>query len=259
MPFAAEGREIGQLLKRKAADDEFQPVFDRIHAAAADHGLDPLVASTDVFVTGVCWLGSKSLSHVLACIERVKDRLMDIGSASEAARAQIITAVMAYWEAHPGVAVTIVEKLLNYTILTPLSVIEWALVNHNESTGGRKGDALAQAHVYELVSNTVNKVTGRVRQVVALGDEVDEETRAADIKTMRDLFKAMDDALASWASGSKDEMLEGAEGSDQRDALLRQWGERWLRVFRRRAGIEEAFLLEAGPGAMDVDADDDIA
>ncbi|KAH6686296.1 MIF4G like-domain-containing protein, partial [Plectosphaerella plurivora] len=244
-PFAAEGREIAALLKRKVPDEEFQPVIDRIQAAAAEHGLDPVVASTDVFVTAVCYVGSKSLSHVLACIERVKDRLMDIGAASEAGRVQIITSVMAYWDAQPGVAVTIVEKLLNYTILTPLSVVDWALVNHGEASGNNRGAALAQSHVYELVSNTVAKVTGRVRQVVGPDVELDEETKAADIKAMRDLFKALDDALVAWASGSKDEMLEGFDGAEEEGTLLREWGQRWLRVFRRKSGIEEAFLLEA--------------
>ncbi|EEY14037.1 cap binding protein [Verticillium alfalfae VaMs.102] len=241
-PFSAEGRELAALLKRKVPDEEFQPVLDRIHAAATEHSLDALVTSTDVFVTAVCWVGSKSLSHVLACIERVKDRLLDIGAASEAARAQIITAVMAYWRAQPGVAISIIEKLLNYSILTPLSVIEWSLVyNHSE----REGDALAEAHVFELVSNTVTKVTGRVRQIMT-APELDADAEASkelDKKAMRDLFTSLKDALSSWKAGIKDEMLD-EPNSEERKAHLQRWGARWLRVFERKSAIEEAFLLD---------------
>jgi len=216
-------------------------------------------------MTAVLWVGNKSLSHVLACIERTKNRLLDAGE-SEAARTQIIQAVMSYWSAHPGVALSIVEKLLNYGILSPATVIQWALVNY---AGARRGGALAQAHVFELVFNTVVKVTNRLHQVIlfpskpANGQGADgdvdmannngavnggppDETKTAEIKAMRDLFSLMDDSLVAWASGSKDEMIEVADDSTlDRERLVRRWGDRWARVFRRRAAMEEAFLLEA--------------
>ncbi|KAK4148105.1 MIF4G like-domain-containing protein [Dichotomopilus funicola] len=247
-PFAAEGREIAGLLKRKAEDEEIDAIIQRIQSQAIDREIDALVASTDVFVTCVLRVGSKSLSHVLAAIERTKDRLADAGAASDAARAQIITATMAYWSAHPGVALSIIEKLLNYSILTPETVITWALVSR---AGNTRGEALSIAHIYEMVFNTVIKVTGRVRQLVvkpSSPDDADEtETRDREIKSMRNLFAAIEDALASWATGSKDEMIEASEGegNSEGEKLVRQWGARWLRVFRRRAAIEEAFLVEA--------------
>ncbi|KAI1099878.1 MIF4G like-domain-containing protein [Jackrogersella minutella] len=236
-PFAAEGKEIAALLKRKAPEDEIQPVIDRIHHAALDQSIDPLVSSTDVFMTAVCWVGSKSLSHVLACIERTKDRLLDAGAASDAARAQIITAVISYWSAHPGVAITIVEKLLNYSIITPSSVINWALVGDR---AGPHGQALSKSWVFELVFNTVVKVTSRLRQVVSSGTS---EGAEEEIAGMRELFKNMEDALVSWAQGTKDQMMDPM-ASDGEEDLVKRWGARWLRVFRRRSAIEEAFLLE---------------
>ncbi|KAK4152627.1 MIF4G like-domain-containing protein [Chaetomidium leptoderma] len=249
-PFAAEGREIAGLLKRKAPDEEIDAVIQRIQSQAIDREIDALVASTDVFVTCVLHVGSKSLSHVLAAIERTKDRLADAGAASDAARTQIISATMAYWSAHPGVALSIIEKLLNYSILTPETVINWALVGR---AGNSRGEALSIAHVYEMVFNTVIKVTGRVRQLVVKpallpsSDTDEAETRDREIKSMRALFAAIEDALASWATGSKDEMMEASEGEgdSEGEKLVRMWGERWRRVFRRRAAIEEAFLVEA--------------
>lgn len=200
-------------------------------------------------------VGSKSLSHVLAAIERTKDRLTDIGASSEAARSQIITSVMEYWSAHSGVAITIVEKLLNYSILSPSVVINWALVG---LAGKTQGEALAQGYIYELIFNTVMKVTGRVRQLVnkrisaitrdGVPDD-DAETAAAveqEVSAMRSLFKDMEDALVAFATGTKDEIMETTDGLDQteRERLVKRWGERWLRVYRRRAAIEEAYLIE---------------
>lgn len=195
-------------------------------------------------MTAVCWVGSKSLSHVLACIDRSKGRLLDDASASEAARAQIISSVMDYWHAHPGVALSILEKLLNYSVLTPLSVVDWVLVASTPVNGTQNGQALADPHIFELVSNTVGKVTSRIHQLYASSD-ADEESCSNEATAMRDMFRAMNDALSSWAAGSKDELMEAGDGSSEQEALLRQWGQRWLRVYQRKAAMEEAFLIEA--------------
>lgn len=144
-----------QLIRKKASDEEIEPVIAEIEKLAKEHGVeDPMVPSTDAFVTSICYVGSKSLSHVLSCIERNKERLLAIGPRSAAARRQIITSVMEYWVDQPGVAINIIDKLLNYTILTPLSVIEWALIDHIDA-----GKVLAKAHIYEMISATVGKVT----------------------------------------------------------------------------------------------------
>lgn len=212
------------------------------------------MTSTDVFTTAVLFVGSKSLSHVLAAIERTKERLLDAGATSDPARAQIITAVMEFWSAHPGVAKQIIEKLLNYGIVNPVAVVQWALAGF---AGRTKGEALARSYIYEMVFNTVAKVTNRVRQVVIPGaapmvGDVDmsaDETKEQEIKSMQSLFRILEDSLVAWASGTKDELME--DGSldgpkrDERDKLVRRWGDRWLRVVRRRSAIEEAFLLEA--------------
>lgn len=269
MPFAQEGVELATLLKRKVPDEEkrkevdneIQAVIERIHSQAIDQNLDPLVTSTDVFTTAVLFVGSKSLSHVLAAIERTKERLLEAGTTSELARAQIITAVMDFWSAHPGVAKQIIEKLLNYGIVNPVAVVQWAITYF---AGKTKGEALARSYIYELIFDTVAKVTNRVRQVVSAagagpvagGEDVDmsaEETRDAEVKAMRELFRVLEDALGAWGKGAKDELLEDGDMDDaareERLGLVKRWGQRWLRVVWRRAAIEEAFLIEAAKSA----------
>ena len=213
---------------------------------------DPLIISTDAYVTSICYIGSTSLSHVLSCIERCKERLLAIGAASPAARKQITESVMAYWKHQPGIGVNIVDKLLNYTILSPVTVVDWALA--------REGERLSQAHVFDMISSTVGKVTGRVRQVVkaknAKGLDGEQkkllvETVERERNAMRELFQTMEDSLVGWATGSKDQAVESGDVGGPEDAMVRQWGERWLRVFRRKFAVEEAWFLEAEKAAVE--------
>jgi len=243
------------LIRAKALDETIQPVITKIEEMATSVALDPLITSTDIYVTSICLVGAKSLSHVLSCIERCKERLLAIGPQSEAARRQIITSVMSYWEFNPGTGVNIIDKLLNYTILTPMSVIEWALV-----TNSNQGRALAKSYIYEMISSTIYKVTNRVRQIsrARLAPGLNEEQRAVIEETARseranevELFRVAEDALTGWASGTKDQGMENANVEnggeplvEEHAAMVREWGQRWLRVFRRKFAVEEAFLLD---------------
>ncbi|PWY71516.1 cap binding protein [Aspergillus sclerotioniger CBS 115572] len=258
-PYANEGREIMQLVRKKAGDEEIQPVISAIEEQASSLGVDdPLLPSTDAFVTAICFVGSKSLSHVLSCIERNKERLLAIGPQSPRARRQIITSVMEYWVDQPGVGINIIDKLLNYTILTPLSVIEWALVDKLEA-----GTVLAESHIFEMISATVGKVTNRLRQIVAARTQpglyepqlsVLDETLNREKVDMQALFRVIEDSIVSVAGGSNDELMERGDGSGSlpEDEIIRQWGQRWLRVFRRKAGVEESFIADAMAAATPV-------
>ncbi|KAL8642687.1 MAG: hypothetical protein Q9228_000655 [Teloschistes exilis] len=248
-PYAPHGREILRLLRSKAPDSELEPHLASIESEASSLGVaEPLVPSTDAYMTAICFIGSKSLSHVLSCIERCKERLLSLGPQSDAARRQIITSVMEYWKEKPGIGVNVVDKLLNYTILTPASVVDWALV---ENIG--RGIILTQAYAYEVVASTVHKVTNRVRQIViariapglpteqaALVDGTLEKER----RQMQELFATIEDALVGVAAGIVDEMAESRNQDTDGEALLRGWGERWLRVFRRKMAVEEAWIRE---------------
>ena len=236
-----------------------QELLSKIQESAASLGADdPLIPSTDAYTTTICYLGSKSLSHTLSQIERCKDRLLAIGPQSEAARRQIISSVMEYWSEKPGVGVAVVDKLLNYTILTPSSVIHWALVDQLS-----KGQNLAKAHIYEIVASTISKVTGRVRQVVIARNAPDlpseqrnilDETLTMERSEVAQLFIHMEDALIGVAEGSNDVMVEGANQNMEQEEMLRTWGRRWLRVMKRKRGVEESWVeerLQLGKGQME--------
>ena len=244
-----QAKEILRLLRAKAPDTDVQLPISAIEDTARSLGVtDPLVHSTDAYVTTICYVGSKSLSHVLSQIERCKDRLLSIGTQSEAARRQIIASVMEYWHEKPGVGVNMVDKLLNYTILTPVSVVMWVL---GDQLG--KGEGLVHSHVFEMVSSTVHKVTNRVRQIVLArnvaglpADQVAvlDETLGKEREEMGKLFAVIEDALIGVTDGSLDAMAESADEDIRAEAILKGWGGRWLRVFRRKMAVEEAWVQE---------------
>jgi nuclear cap-binding protein subunit 1 len=243
VPYAAEARQIQQLIRKRAADSEIDVHIEAIQAASLANGdSDPLIASTDAFVTSICFVGSKSLSHVLSCIERCKERLLAIGPQSEAARRQVITSVLGYWHDLPGIAVNIVDKLLNYTIVTPESVIRWSL---GEEQVGPDGLGLVNVWRYEMVAFTMGKVTNRVRQIVNArvsavaaeeGSLTDEQIAVVDdtLKKEREAMRALFALI-----------IELASPYEKLDSEAAAWSARWIRVFRRKAAVEESITGEA--------------
>lgn len=251
-PYASEGKKVHDLLRKKgSSEEELEAVLDSIKTIATEQGVsDSLVTVTDVFMTCVCHIGSKSLSHVLSFIDRTQGRLKGFGDASPAARRQIISAVVNYWYYQPGTAVNLIDKLLNYQIITPLSVLEYALQDHLDG-----GKGLSQLQIYEMVSATMGKVTNNVRHIVRARNDVKiaddkraayDQALVAERASLRSQFALIEDACAAVASGANDTMIENfddgsAEGERE---LITAWGERWTRVWRRKAVVEEAAVAE---------------
>lgn len=269
-PYSTEAKTILSLLKKKAADVDFdEPLTSITSAESARLSTDPESshlphrAAIDAFTTSLAYIGSKSFSHVLSYIERHKDRLLSFSRAHPALGQQIIASVVDYWRnTQPGVAVNIVDKLLNYTILTPASVVEWALLDETRLDAGR---GLAESWGFEMVSGTVGKVTGRVRQIVAARKQeglpraqVDslDQTLGRELQGMRGLFATIEDALKGVAKGSNDLMVEEGMGEEvgerqggvirkeEQLRLLKLWGGKWMRVFQRKAAVEERVVEE---------------
>jgi nuclear cap-binding protein subunit 1 len=242
-PYTAEGSEILQLLRKKAPEDEVQSAIQRMQDRARENGDDPVMEATDAYVTAICYIGSKSLSHVLSYIERCKEHLESIVQQSAAARRQIVASVVAYWDAMPGTAVNIVDKLLNYNIVTPASVIEWAL--------GTGGTGLAEHWRYEMVSSTMGKVTNRANQLALtlvqnpdMSDDIRAKLKATleeDREKMFVLFREIEEAMGPLASepaaAFKDEELD-----EEERRLVRDWAKRWQHVFESRRTVEVALV-----------------
>jgi nuclear cap-binding protein subunit 1 len=228
-PYAAEGQALLHQLRKKAPAEEVQATINK---------------------TAICRLGAKSLSHVLSCIERGKDRLLEI-SQNEVARRQIVASVVEYWKDQPGVAVRIIDILLNYTILAPMTVVQWVFGSHLGA-----GEALTESWVLEMVSNTVAKVTNRNRQIASAriqkglpADQIEmvDATLAKDRDNARELFKYIEDSTRGVSEGSADTLMEKKTSgalSEEEAQLIQAWGRRWHQTFLRKAQVEESVVGE---------------
>ncbi|KAF2012681.1 hypothetical protein BU24DRAFT_435091 [Aaosphaeria arxii CBS 175.79] len=251
-PYSQEGQALITQLRKKASDEVIQEIINKIHTLAVEQGIaDVLVPSTDALVTSICRMGAKSLSHVLSCIERNKDRLLSVANESDAARRQIVASVVEYWKDQPGVAVRIIDILLNYQILAPITVVQWAL---GDFLGA--GEVLAKSWVFEMVSNTMSKVANRNRQIIVARFqkglpqeqiEMVEATLTKDRESARELFKYIDDQLSGVATGAADTLIEresSGELSAEDGQYVRAWAVRWRTVFQRKAQVEESVVGE---------------
>jgi len=145
--------------------------------------------------------------------------------------------------------VVILDKLLNYQILTPASVVEWALIDHVD-----RGTLLARTWCYELVNLTTRKVAARVRSIVhairqpgLASDQKQEleQTLARELENMKGLFAIIEDAVVGIRDGNQDEMIESSDALRAEDeGLLMAWGGKWAKVFQRKYAVEESWARE---------------
>lgn len=236
------------MIRTRAPEDAIQEQITAIQTAAVERGVqDPTIPSTDVYMTCVAFAGSKSLSHILSYIERCKERLLSISASGRPSQRQIIASVITYWTEKPGIAVNIVDKLLNYTILSPLAVIEWALIDQLEN-----GAILTKSYIYEMIASTTHKVTNRVRQIVAARNQhglppeslkILDETLDKERSSMVHLFNVIEDALKGVIDRRPDQDQDMAE--EEEDAELSQaWARRWLKVFQRKMAVEQVWTQD---------------
>ncbi len=70
-------------------------------------------------------------------------------------------------------------------------------------------------------------------------------TLSTELEGMKSLFATIEDAVGSIRDGNQDEMIESSDALRAEDeALLRNWGGRWARVFQRKGAVEESWVRE---------------
>ena len=233
-PFSGEARELLSLIRRKDSASEIDAVLSKIQQADPQDGTDSFLASVGVFATCVCFAGSKSLSHLLSYVERCRERLLALSATGEESKRQIITSVMEYWSEKPGTGINVVDKLLNYTILSPISIVGWVFER------SQKEELLTRPYAFELVAGTVFKVTNRVRQIISARNqdnlsleqvELLNETLAKEKDQMNELFDEVEAQLDRL--GSSADTISDTDASE-----ITGWAQRWLHTFQRKRQVE---------------------
>lgn len=249
-PFHTQVQELIVKIRGKADESEIRSILTAIETAATESTHPaPALAALDAYTTTLVHIGSKSLSHSLAIIERSRPLLLSLSADDTAARKQIITSITSFWQFQIGTALALIDKLLNYELLQPLDIVEWALIDNID-----RGAFLAKGWCYELVTNTTTKVVKRVRQLVFdVRDPSRSDSDRASVQTtldheinrMKTFFTTIEDALSSVATMSEDGMIESSDQLHaEQDGILKEWGAKWVRFIRRRAAVEENWVRE---------------
>ena len=241
--FSGEAKEIAQLIRKKGVKEDFEPIIARIEEQGGR------MQVIEVFVTAICWVGSKSLSHLLACVERCKEILLGFTADGTEAEKKIVESILAFWGGQVGNGVMVVDKFVNYLIISPESVVEAVL--GDSGYRGQGGKVLSEGWVWEIISKITGKVTGRVKGVVHAVRKpgLDEEKRnemqgvlETEMAKMRALFAQAQSCVAEL--GEPNGKAWAMNMSDEDAALVRMWAAKWLRAFGRRANVEEAWVRE---------------
>jgi nuclear cap-binding protein subunit 1 len=251
-PYNAKFKEIVQLLRKRAPAEELEPLLQDVEAeakAAGQNDLDAKLATIDVFTTAMVWVGSKSLSHVLAIVDRSKSLLSSLMAENSTARqSQTLESILTYWQHQTGTAAIITLKLVNYQVFSPEGIIAWAF-----GAGSDGGRALSKVFFWEIVTGVLSKVTAKVKEVVAVvrTPGLDDAKRAevktvldAEMASLRALYAQVKQGLGNLRDGQVPVSQAGVATTEEDETLIKAWVAKWARCIERREGVVEMWLKE---------------
>lgn len=249
--FGDKAREIVQLIRKRAPVEEMEPLLDQIEAEAKESGSDELEAkaiAVDVLATSMAWVGSKSLSHVLAIVDRSKSLLMKlIETDNIKMQSQFISSIVEYWQHQTGTAAIIVLKLVNYQVITPEGLIGWAF-----SAGSEGGRTLSKVYVWEMLTGVLAKVAAKVKEVVSLArrpdltDEKRSEVRSVldtEMTGLRSIFAQVKQGLIALQAGQVGGSTEIVT-TEEEEALIKAWVAKWLWCVERKEKVLEMWVRD---------------
>ncbi|RCH93239.1 Component of the cap-binding complex (CBC), partial [Rhizopus stolonifer] len=191
-PLHDKAKHLIECLRTKKTADEVRVILDGYREEWQDESQQQM---RHMFIQCLLLVGSKSFSHVLNVVERYLDVLRLVNGTPEA-RLHTVQIVASFWKNNTQFSGILLDKLLNYRVIDPISVITWAFEPDQLESAGR-------AYVWEILKNTLSKVNSRVVQV----------------KAKLDNFQSLHDANKLKRAGQeRNEMLE-AEEQQEMDSL----------------------------------------
>ncbi|KAJ3062363.1 Nuclear cap-binding protein subunit 1 [Podochytrium sp. JEL0797] len=142
----------------------------------------------NVFVQNVLFLGTKSFSHFLNVVERYVKVLQTI-NAQEADRSHTVSIVAAFWAQNPQNLEICLDKLMNYRVVDPPSIIRWVLDMEV------LGENYSRIHLWRILRNVVGKVNSKVTQ---LREKMSEGAMDVDDNSQESLDGALRDQKAAF-------------------------------------------------------------
>ncbi|KAK9239341.1 MIF4G like-domain-containing protein [Lipomyces kononenkoae] len=197
-PYSEQSRLVLQNIRDRKGVDEFEDVFEEIEKKSDELNdeNDARDKVREIFVTAILHLGARSLSHVESWIERGLPVLGVLYPEKNAeSQRQVTKIIFKYWKDQTGTAVQVVKKLMNHKVITPLSVVEWILIDSDVSS-------LTKGHSWELLGFAIEKAKQLIKNAEAVPRTVEgEDGEEAGAKFLdEDKLKEVDDNIESLKS-----------------------------------------------------------
>ncbi|OLL22272.1 Nuclear cap-binding protein subunit 1 [Neolecta irregularis DAH-3] len=236
-----EASALLESMRQKKDQSEILQQLVHIETRAREEGLEnPEFESLEILVQIVLYLGEMSFSHALNNIERNLQPLIQKCNANQQARRHTISVVMDFWKFQPSIGAILLDKLLNYTVLTPLSVIEWLLVDSTFAD---------RAFAWEISFKTIDKVNARVTRLSTQVSNL--ETQEMQNEPQREHFERAKKTLAGTQAEQKEVfimlvekfpgLIEKLKEKDDSEMSTEDggpwgewWGKQWMKVIFRR-------------------------
>lgn len=155
-PLFAETSALVEVLSSDSSAEQVTDALQAITRKTSENGSSSGEHETiTILIQSILQIGHQSFSHALNIVERHLDLLQACCDSSPSTRRSTVAAVLQFWSGRPFIASTLLQKFLNYRIISPLSVLEEVLQN---------GD-ISSSVTWELVTTTLAKAVTRVTQV----------------------------------------------------------------------------------------------
>ncbi|KAI9279792.1 MIF4G like-domain-containing protein [Sporodiniella umbellata] len=159
-PSHEKSKTIIDSLRTKKNVEEVREMLSKYKDEAASEGKGEVEQQSyirELFVQSLLLVGSKSFSHILNVVERYLDVLRFLNSTPEG-RLHTVQILASFWEHNTQFMCILLDKLLNYRVIDPTSVITWVFEENQLKYAGR-------SFIWEILKNTLGKVNSRVTQV----------------------------------------------------------------------------------------------
>ncbi|KAG1462785.1 hypothetical protein G6F56_005438 [Rhizopus delemar] len=159
-PLNAKSKVIIDSLRTKKSVEEVRDLLSKNKEDAATEGKTEIEQQSyvrELFIQSLLLVGSKSFSHILNVVERYLDVLRFLNSTPEG-RLHTVQILASFWKDNTQFMCILLDKLLNYRVIDPTSVISWIFEESQFGCAGR-------SFIWEILKNTLGKVNSRVAQV----------------------------------------------------------------------------------------------
>ncbi|KAK9465113.1 MIF4G like-domain-containing protein [Lipomyces arxii] len=189
-PFAEQAREITQNIRDRKEIQDFDEVFEKVRSKCAELGnSDADSVIREIVITAILHSGARSLSHVDTWVDRCLTHLKKLYPEDDLkSQRDAVKYVFNFWEDQTGTAVQVVKKLMNYGIITPLSVAEWIVIDSDVGNLSRGyswellGFALDKAKFFIAEAERTLRFRSDDEDLESVEPVPDEESKAIDEK-----------------------------------------------------------------------------